>query len=433
MSEHYRFFDSIDGEDERFYTADEFAEYFRKLIGNGVFNGGGNLRVSTDSADMSINIKEGYAWLEGYLYKIDTEPLSLTFDVADPVLNRIDRVVIRLDKTLNNRYVKAFILKGTPAENPIAPILTRNENIYEISLGKVEILAGKSFIENYQITDERLNNEVCGLVTHLFDQVDTSQIFNEWENYLIYKKNQSNLSYEDFTNELQLKLNLFQESWNSWTDNKILEPNGEFYAQWKNWFNEVQNITNLVTKTEFEGHIENKELHLPKGLIAMWSGLINKIPGGWALCNGENGTPDLRDRFIVGAGEEYLIGDIGGDKEVTLSINELPSHGHNSGSLVTDSNGNHSHSGSTSTSGSHTHNYYRQGVDNYQGKGTSTGVAQVLNTLATDSGGSHSHSISINSAGSHNHSISGTTANSGSGGGHENRPPYYALAFIIKL
>jgi hypothetical protein len=251
--ERYRFFDSVDGEDERQYTADEFAEYFRQFIRNGIFTGGDNLKVETDEQDMKVFIKPGYAFIEGYLYKIDTEPLVMQHNIADPSLNRIDRIVIRLDKTLENRYVKAFILEGTPAETPQVPELTRNSNVYEISLAQIEIIAGKSFIESYQITDERLNNDVCGITTHLFEQVDTTDIFNEWQNYLDFKKNESNVSYADFVDELQSKLNAFQQTWDNWVENKISEPAGEFYAEWKAWFNELQDTTNLVTKSQFDG------------------------------------------------------------------------------------------------------------------------------------------------------------------------------------
>lgn len=219
MAERFRFFDSIDGEDERYYTADEFAEYFRQFIRNGIFNGGENLQVGTEGKDMKVFIKPGYAWIEGYLYKIDTESLVLEHGTADPELNRIDRVVIRLDKSLEKRYVRAFILKGIPAEEPVPAKLTRNDNIYEISLAQVEVIAGKSFIESYQITDERVNNEVCGLVTHLFEQVNTTEIFNQFQ---------------------------------SWLDTKTSEPDGDFYQEWKAWFDEVQDITNLVTKTQFD-------------------------------------------------------------------------------------------------------------------------------------------------------------------------------------
>jgi hypothetical protein len=68
--ERYRFFDSVDGEDEREYTADEFAEYFRQFIRNGIFTGGENLKVETDEQDMKVNIKPGYAFIEGYKKQI---------------------------------------------------------------------------------------------------------------------------------------------------------------------------------------------------------------------------------------------------------------------------------------------------------------------------------------------------------------------------
>lgn len=264
MAERFRFFDSIDGEDERYYTADEFAEYFRQFIRNGIFNGGENLQVGTEGKDMKVFIKPGYAWIEGYLYKIDTESLALEHGTADPEFNRIDRVVIRLDKSLEKRYVRAFILKGIPAEEPVPAKLTRNDNIYEISLAQVEVIAGKSFIESYQITDERVNNEVCGLVTHLFEQVDTTEIFNEWINYLKHKKEDSTSSYNEFVNGLELKLNLFQKTWSDWIEDKILEPSGEFYSEWKMWFNEIKDITNLVTKINFDEHKADYVSHRTK-------------------------------------------------------------------------------------------------------------------------------------------------------------------------
>lgn len=263
--ERYRFFDSIEGEDERYYTADEFAEYFRQFIRNGIFSGGENLKVKAAEQDMKVFIKPGYAWIEGYLYKIAGEDLILEHNIADPSLNRIDRVVIRLDKTLENRYVKAFILKGIPGAIPEAPELTRDNNTYEISLAQVEIIAGKSFIEAHQITDERLNNEVCGITTHLFEQVDTTDIFNEWQNYLIHKRSESDLSYDEF-------VTAYQNTWNSWIEDKISEPSGEFYAEWKAWFNEVQDTTNLVTKSQFDEHIASFNDHKTKLVSSVESG-----------------------------------------------------------------------------------------------------------------------------------------------------------------
>ena len=251
MTEQYRFFDSIDGEDERYYTADEFAEYFRQFIRNGVFNGSGaNLQVGTEGADMKTHILPGYAWIEGYLYKIEAEPLELHHQSADASYNRTDRVVLRLDKTLEHRFIKAFVLTGEPAETPEVPALTRQENVYELALAQVEIITGKSFIEPYQITDERLNSDVCGVVTHLFQQVDTTAIFNEWLNYLNYKTGEADASF------LQLL-----STWNQWVEDKLSEPEGQFYTQWKSWFDELQDTTNLVTKTEFNNHTGDTSAH----------------------------------------------------------------------------------------------------------------------------------------------------------------------------
>lgn len=66
----------------------------------------------------------------------------------------------------------------------------------------------------------------------------------------------------------------------------------------------------------------------PAGIITMWSGSQSNIPTGWALCNGQNGTPDLRNRFIVGAGDEYNVSSNGGAKTHTITIDEMPSHSH---------------------------------------------------------------------------------------------------------
>jgi hypothetical protein len=179
----------------------KFAEYFRQLISSGIFNGGTNLQVTCTGTDMNVQINEGYAWLEGYLYKIDTEPLELALAAADPVLDRIDRVVIRLDKRLEHRYVKAVILKGESAEEPIAPELTRDENIYEISLAQIRIIAGKSFIGETEITDERFDAKVCGIVNSLI-KVDIDhlieQLEDEWQTWFDNVKDSTYVINDDF-------------------------------------------------------------------------------------------------------------------------------------------------------------------------------------------------------------------------------------------
>lgn len=118
----------------------------------------------------------------------------------------------------------------------------------------------------------------------------------------------------------------------------------------------------------------------PSGIITMFSGAIADIPFGWYLCNGSNGTPDLRDRFIVGAGNTYNVGNTGGANTVTLTTAQIPAHTH-SFSIRSSNNVSTSYISGTNDSGT-------------SAKKTSSSV--------------------------------------GGGEAHENRPPYYALAYIMK-
>ena len=169
---------------------------------------------------------------------------------------------------------------------------------------------------------------------------------------------------------------------------------------------------------------------VPSGVITMWSGAIANIPSGWALCNGSNGTPDLRDRFIVGAGGAYSVGDTGGSQDVVLSESQMPIHNHAGSS---DSTGAHTHDVSTVSAGEHTHEYQCDPAPLGDGM---PGMAEPVASNGTivrntELSGEHTHAGTAASAGAHTHAI--TVGNAGSGEAHENRPPYYALAYIMKL
>ena len=124
---------------------------------------------------------------------------------------------------------------------------------------------------------------------------------------------------------------------------------------------------------------------VPSGGIIIWSGAANAIPSGWVLCNGQNSTPDLRDRFVVGAGSgsSYSVGNTGGANSVTLTTNQIPSH-------------THSYVG---------HTYPGSGPEQNQSGGPEDRTSFNVNK---------------------------TTGSTGSGQSHENRPPYYALCYIMK-
>lgn len=161
---------------------------------------------------------------------------------------------------------------------------------------------------------------------------------------------------------------------------------------------------------------------IPAGVIVMWSGSV--APSGWALCNGSNGTPDLRNRFVVSTGSSFPAGSTGGSKDATLVA-----HSHTFvGSAFT---------GTTSSAGAHQHDSSfgeRAQESQYAPFGTSGRV----NSVGTRAGIDFDNSgWNTSEAGTHSHTLngvpSGTISASGSSATNANLPPYYALAFIMKL
>lgn len=138
----------------------------------------------------------------------------------------------------------------------------------------------------------------------------------------------------------------------------------------------------------------------PSGGIIMWSGSVASIPAGWLLCNGSSGTPDLRSRFVVGAGSTYAVGATGGSADATLVS-------HNHSASVSDPGHNHNLNNGT--------NVIRDGAPRERADGGS--VSLNIDNLSIDSN-TTGISVSISSTGS-----SATNAN---------LPPYYALAYIMK-
>ena len=207
-----------------------------------------------------------------------------------------------------------------------------------------------------------------------------------------------------------------------------------------------RNAGNLNAGTVPDARLTSSSLFVT-GMILMYTG--STAPSGWAICNGQNGTPDLRDRFIVGAGSAYSVNNTGGANSVTLTEAQIPSHNHSFSGSSSHSHtiNNHTHSFSGSGSSSHSHSF--KGVNHNDHNDTernATVMRNDSNTMytATSPSGVQSATVSISISGntgnpsdrgtnSQTVSISGNTGNKGSGNSHENRPPYYALMFIMKL
>ncbi len=195
---------------------------------------------------------------------------------------------------------------------------------------------------------------------------------------------------------------------------------------------------------------------MPSGGIAVWSGTLENIPEGWILCDGENDTPDLRERFVMGAADAEEPGGTGGANSYSLSVAQLPVHTHTASANTT---GAHTHSGSTASSGNHSDHSMSTGsggnhghtvtADNSLGSSTArpgggvggsrttqgengvNGASHNHNITTLSSSGAHTHTVTVNSGGGHTHTI--TVNNTGNGEAIDNRPAFYALAFIMKL
>lgn len=177
-AEKYFPFRSVSG--DRKYSAEEWAAYFALFLGNGVFyNGADRLKVQAHEG-MEIKVGLGAGFINGRMYILEADK-ALTVETADGVLNRIDRVVLRCDYA--NRKISTEVKKGSYATSPTAPDLTRDADTYELALADVYVAAGVIEITEANITDLRLNTSLCGVVTGLVEQADTTEIFNQFQAY----------------------------------------------------------------------------------------------------------------------------------------------------------------------------------------------------------------------------------------------------------
>ncbi len=159
---------------------------------SGVFGADGNLSV-TANGDMTVSVSDGVGWLandkaDGTVFWNDTKEqtgseLQLTIPLADPVLPRIDRIVVSWDTVDYASKPRIEVLKGTPNNAPTAPELTNNTLKRQISLARIGVAAAVSSISADNITDERLDPDVCGLVTD-WVSVDTTTMQAQFSSLL---------------------------------------------------------------------------------------------------------------------------------------------------------------------------------------------------------------------------------------------------------
>ena len=202
MSVTYGFFNSLDG--DRAYNADQMSKYFDGLVSNGVYESvGGALQVLASSG-MNVNVQTGRAIIDCKWFNSDAvETLAIT--AASPALNRYTAVVIRLDMT--NRLMELDTVDGTAASTPSYPALTNTSQIKEICLAMIYVAAGATAISQANITDMRASS-LCGWVTGIVQQVDTSTLFLQWQTAYQAYYDAMTQQFQDWFNNLTQQLNV---------------------------------------------------------------------------------------------------------------------------------------------------------------------------------------------------------------------------------
>ncbi|MFS0783305.1 hypothetical protein [Bacillus sp. 1P06AnD] len=254
-------FDSVNF--DRVYLAKHYAAYFATFIGNGVFPNPSTGFQVTAGTGMNVVLKPGKAWINGY-YIFNDADYNLSLDVADGVLNRIDRIVLQLN--FLNRNIVPVIKKGTPGSSPIAPVLKRDADVYEIALADVYVAKGVLSITQANITDNRLNKELCGIVHGTVDQVDTTEIFNQYLAWFNQTKTQNTADLENY--KAQQKV-----AFESWFDGIKGILNGDIAANLAAKIQTLQAAFNVhkedyaTLKTDYGQHKTDTNLHLTNGLL----------------------------------------------------------------------------------------------------------------------------------------------------------------------
>ena len=201
MAQKYYFFNSAPG-DERLHQASDFARYFGNVLTSGLFSLDNQigLRVQSDGTDMRSYVETGKALIKGFAYENDADEYLL-HDLPEVTNNRIDRVVLRLDLRNQNRFIKVFVKSGVADAAPVPPELQRDNFIYELSLAQILVRANTSTINPADITDERLDEQLCGIVNSMIT-VPTSQFQNDWNAWYAANIPQYESEWQDFIDGL---------------------------------------------------------------------------------------------------------------------------------------------------------------------------------------------------------------------------------------
>lgn len=166
-----------DSNGDRLYSDSDFAAYFADFIRNGVYAKCASSLQVTENHNMTLKVCSGVGFINGRWYRSNDDE-NITVAPADGTYSRYDRIVLRCDYAARSVYL--FDIAGSPAASPVTPDLVRNGSFFDIALATVFVPQATVTIKQENISDTRGDNSVCGWVTGLVQQIDTSNLFAQF-------------------------------------------------------------------------------------------------------------------------------------------------------------------------------------------------------------------------------------------------------------
>lgn len=207
MGKYANFYNSKNG--DRKYDASSFEEWLKPFFNNGVFNG--EMLVSSGGG-FDIKVAIGNAYINGKLRKFD-DITTLTVEKSSSTLARIDNLVVRRNDTDRNFTLE--VVKGVESASPVAPALVRENGVYDLCLARIYVGASVVEITQANITDTRMDSNLCGYVCATVDQIDFDQITLQWEEYLKEFKASNLAEFEEWEEAQQAAITLWEINYKS--------------------------------------------------------------------------------------------------------------------------------------------------------------------------------------------------------------------------
>jgi hypothetical protein len=196
----YGYFNSVSG--DRKYNAAQMTEYFDGLVSNGVYESIDDALQVTALTGLQVSVGAGRAIIACRWLRNDSA-YTLTLNAANGLYPRYTAVVVRLDN--DNRLIEIITRDGTAASDPVEPAIDTST---ELCLAMILVPAGATSITQANITDRRADSTVCGWVTGLIKQVDTSTLWAQWQAAYQEYYDRMTAGFEEWFSSLTDQLNV---------------------------------------------------------------------------------------------------------------------------------------------------------------------------------------------------------------------------------